>query len=191
MKSKYPFRCILKYIPDRYGNLRDWQEANRRIVYDFKRGKVSDEHRRKILDIIKDIMQGQPEQWVVCFVPAHTQEDTEARFAPLAAFLQENLECAVCLHSVRNYKDYAPVHEKGTRETFKLHYVDKESVVGKNVVLIDDVITTGRSFREIGDKLMFMGALSIHGVCFAKTIHPNLPLKIKRKTKNQSEMDSS
>lgn len=53
------------------------------------------------------------------------------------------------------------------------------------------IITTGRSFGEIGDKLMFMGALSIHGVCFAKTIHPNLPLKIKRQTKNQSEMDSS
>ena len=184
IKSKYPFKCILRYIPDRYDNLQDWQKANRRVVYDFKHGKVSDEHREKILDAVKSIIQDRPQEWVVCFVPAHTQEETEARFASLAVFLQENLECTVCLHSIRNYKDYRPVHQNGVKEELKLHSFHKEDFVGKRVVLIDDVITTGRSFREIGDKLTWIGALSVYGVCFAKTIHPNLPLKTKNNIKH-------
>lgn len=191
MKSKYPFKCILRYIPDRYDNLQDWQNANRRVVYDFKRGKLSKEHQEKILDAVKSIMKGQPQHWAVCFVPAHTQEETEARFASLAVFLQENLDCPVCLHSIRNYKNYHPVHQKGAEEKLKLHSFQKEDFIGKHVVLIDDVITTGRSFREIGDKLMWIGALSVYGVCFAKTIHPNLPLKDKKRNKKLPPMNTS
>lgn len=191
MKSKYPFKCILRYIPDRYDNLQDWQKANRRAIYDFKCGKISDEHLGKILDVVKSIIQDQSQEWVVCFVPAHTQDDTETRYASLAAFLKRNLECAVCLHTIRNYKDYRPVHLRGTEKEYKLHSFQKEDFIGKHVVLIDDVITTGRSFREVGDTLMWIGALSIYGVCFAKTIHPNLPLRDKRQHKRPLPMNTS
>ena len=40
-KSHYPFKCILKYIPKRYTNLKDWQLANQKAVCDFKNGKIS------------------------------------------------------------------------------------------------------------------------------------------------------
>jgi len=191
MKSKYPFKCILRYIPDRYDNLQDWQKANRRVIYDFKRGKISAEHQERILDAVKSIIRDNAHEWVICFVPAHTQEETEARFASLAAFLKERLSCPVCLHSVRNYKDYLPVHQSGVMKEVKLHFLQKEDIIGKRVVLIDDIITTGRSFREIGDKLIWSGALSVYGVCFAKTIHPNLPLKAKKQYKRQSPMNTS
>lgn len=63
----------------------------------------------------------------------------------------------------------------------KYHKIVFEDFKGKKIVLIDDVITTVRSFREIGDKLMYVGARRIYGVIFAMTIHPELPKKYNRK----------
>lgn len=191
MKSKYPFKCILKYIPSRYDNLKDWQKANQRIVSDFKKGIVSEEHKTAILNAIKGIVNNSANEWVVCFVPAHTMEETVKRYTSLAAYLQANLECPVYIDSIKNYKNYNPVHQKGVKKEVKLHSFCKELFIGKHIVLFDDVITTGRSFREMGDKLIWIGALSVYGVCFAKTIHPNLPVKNKKETSKKTPMNSS
>ncbi len=179
MKSKFPFKCITKYIPSRYDNLKDWQIDNQRLVYDFKNGKIREEHKKLFLDAVKTIIADDPDSWVVCFIPASTRERTEQRYAGLCEYLTENLECQVYLHSIQNFHDYEPVHQNGVTE-YKLHSFHREHFAGKNVILIDDVITTGRSFREMGDKLLYIGALSIYGVCFAMTIHPHLPRKNRK-----------
>lgn len=176
MESKYPFKCVLKYIPSRFDNLKQWQVGNQRMVYDFKHGKISDEHRQRIVDTIRAIIGENPDEWVVTFIPAGTEQKTEERYAALASFLHESLPCPVYLHSIKNFEDYEPVHQKGVTG-FKLHSFHRKHFTGKRVILIDDVITTGRTFRQMGDKLMYIGARSVYGVCFAMTIHPNLPIK--------------
>ncbi len=41
---------------------------------------------------------------------------------------------------------------------------------GKNVVLLDDVLTTGESFRQLQRKMKQLGALSVIGVFLGKTV---------------------
>ena len=47
---------------------------------------------------------------------------------------------------------------------------NKKYIRGKHVLLIDDVITTGASLIQIGNKLLELGAMSVRGVFMAKTI---------------------
>lgn len=44
---------------------------------------------------------------------------------------------------------------------------------GKKVILVDDVITRGRTFVQIANKLISNGASSVEGLFVAKTINPN------------------
>jgi predicted amidophosphoribosyltransferase len=46
------------------------------------------------------------------------------------------------------------------------------SVRGKNIILIDDVITRGQTFYDTARKLMAAGAASVTGLFLAKTVHP-------------------
>ncbi len=176
MESKYPYKALYKYIPSRYEDLEPWQQKNQRIVLDFKEGKVRDIDLKSIATKIRKLAWRPDDNWVIGFVPAHTNEDTVKRFSLLAGYLKDNLSIPVCLDSIHNYEDYDPVHTKG-ENTFKLHSFIRSHFEGKNVILIDDIITSGKSFRTIGDKLMYIGAISIHGVIFAMTIHPDKPVK--------------
>lgn len=179
MKTKYPFKAIIKYIPTRYTNLEEWQVSNQKTVFNFKKGMISDNHKQRFLTIIQNLTVNNNKEWVVAFVPASTKKKTEIRYKILYTFLKNNLSCPVYLDSIKTWKEYEPVHINGRKE-YKLHSIQREHFVGKNVILIDDVITSGQTFREVANKLIYIGALSIYGVCFAFTIHPNKPSKYKR-----------
>ena len=43
-------------------------------------------------------------------------------------------------------------------------------IKGKNVVLLDDVLTTGESFRQLKRKMEQLGALYVVGVFLRKTV---------------------
>lgn len=59
----------------------------------------------------------------------------------------------------------------------------------KNVILIDDIITTGETFNKTAEQAMRMGAHSVHGLFLAKTVHPDLPMKEKQ-TFNQEDLEA-
>ena len=44
---------------------------------------------------------------------------------------------------------------------------------GKKVILVDDVITRGRTFTQTADKLIAYGASSVVGLFVAKTVNPD------------------
>ena len=176
--SKYPFLCVLKYIPSRYCSLKGWQIVNRKAVLYFKKGKLSQNHMENIINKVRAITKDDDTRWVITFVPASTDEKTLLRFSTLAQELQRQQPCPVLLESIHNHEDYVPIHIGGSKK-FKVHRIVFEDFKDKNVVLIDDVITSGRSFREMGNQLMRTGAISVYGVIFAMTIHPALPIKTR------------
>lgn len=47
-------------------------------------------------------------------------------------------------------------------------------IKGKNIVLLDDVLTTGESFRQLKRKMEQLGALSVAGVFLGKTVRNRL-----------------
>ena len=51
--------------------------------------------------------------------------------------------------------------------------VNREDVTGKNIILIDDIITRGTTFMGTTNKLMANGANLVIGLFLAKTINPD------------------
>lgn len=173
--SKYPFRWVIKYIPSYYTNLKDWQEGNRKAVYDFKKGVISEEHKKLFLENVRYITEDKASEWVIAFVPTHNNDNTIKRFSGIAKYLEDHQPCPVLLNSIWNDGNYERRHIDGETQP-KYHVFVEKDFEDKNVVLIDDVITTGKSFRQIGDKLKnIKGVGRIYGVIFAMTIHPELP----------------
>lgn len=52
MKTVFPFTNIITYIPSYYEGLEDWQLRNRQLLYDFKKGIVTEQYRQKIPQVI-------------------------------------------------------------------------------------------------------------------------------------------
>ena len=61
---------------------------------------------------------------------------------------------------------------KGTshKEVVSNLSIRKRDVQGMNVILFDDVLTSGQSFRQLRQKMMELGAKSIIGIFLGKTV---------------------
>ena len=188
LKSEYQFMYIVTYIPSYYSNLEDWQVANQQAVYNFKKGIISDEHKRKILETVNSIVKDWWDEWAICFIPASSRKKTAARYATLVEYLTANVRCPVQLDAIDYMFRQEPSHVKGKEDkaSGSVWEVDERNFQNRNVILIDDVITTGSTFREVCFILKYFGAKRIVGLIFGRTIHPRLPFK-KDKYNRQTE----
>ena len=177
----YPFTPLIKYIPLRYDNLEHWQRAEQRSVLQFSKGIINHENLEKLTNIILDIVKDNPKKWIVCFMPAASKERTEARYGRLSAYLAQVLPCPVTLKAIFNSVDAEPSHLTDNITHYRSFVYMVNDIYKRNVVVIDDVICSGTTFHHVGDKLMECGALSVHGVMFAISIHPRLPVKQKKR----------
>ncbi len=180
----YPFTPILKYIPLRYNNLEHWQKAEQMSVFQFSKGIINHKNLQKLTETIREIVKDNPDEWIVCFTPAASRERTIARYARLSAYLSDALPCKVTLKAIFNSVDSEPSHITDNITHYRSFVYMVNDIYHKHVVLIDDVICSGTTFQHAGDKLMECGALSVQGVMFALSIHPRLPIKRKKKSKN-------
>jgi ComF family protein len=87
----------------------------------------------------------------------------------LANFLKIPL-ISDCLIKTKETKDQVELSEKERKENIKGAFFvkNKEKIVGKNVLLVDDVFTTGATMEEAARVLKEAGAEKIVGVVVAK-----------------------
>jgi hypothetical protein len=173
---RHNYNYLLEYIPARYTGLSLKQLQDRNTVYDFKNGNISSSVKNEFLSKVRGIVSGRPSDWVVCFIPASTKSKTYNRYSALALFLSREAGCNVFIDAVTKATDSEAGHVVGKSnnptEDFE---VKSEYLRGKKVILIDDVITRGRTFDDTADLIMRSGAVSIQGLFLSKTVHPNLP----------------
>lgn len=147
-KSKYKFTLVVKYIP------------------------------KRIVQSVKKIMKDRdPCKWVVCFVPASTQWRQYRRYSRLARYIYQQTGCDSDPKIVMPKYNRAPFHKTGRSLQREDILMMEDFDYHRHFILVDDLITTGGSFRTVGDLLMERGALSVRGIVFGMTIHPQ--------TKNQ------
>lgn len=188
--ARHRFTYLLEYIPVRYQGLSDKQLQDRKDVFDFKDGRAPASVSSGMLSKIRNIVSGNPSQWVVCFIPASTRDKTYNRFTPLATRISEETGCSVRIDAVVNSVDTVSGHIAGKSKNPTANFIiDPKSVNGKKIILIDDVITRGRTFDDTADKLIRAGALTVQGLFVAKTIHPDLPQIERGARPSYSEYD--
>lgn len=174
--TRHKFSYLLEYIPVRYQGLSSKQLQDRREVFNFKDGSASTSVKSGLLSKIRNIISGDASQWVVCFIPASTKARTFNRFSSLALYLSREAGCDVYIDAVVNSVDTASGCISGkSNDPTRNFEINSKHIKGKKVIVIDDVITRGRTFDDTADKLIQNGALAVQGLFVAKTIHPNLP----------------
>lgn len=163
---------ILEYLPKRYEATQE-QEQNRQICYNFKDGYLSETVKKAFLEKIREITGNNTTGWLICFIPASTSAKTERRFSKLAdAIRSEGYD--VELRTVYNKYDTEAGHISGkSTNPIEAFGFNAESVNGKNIILIDDIITRGTTFNQVANKLNSLGALSVTGLFLARTINPD------------------
>lgn len=169
----YSASALFAYLPVRY-SANSEQQQNRQEVYNFKDGRCSSRVSSALIDRINEIVSGNPSNWVVAFIPASTSSRTIVKYSSLANTISRNVRASVSLTAVYNAIDRESTMITGkVSDPTQTFGFNPSEFSGKNVILIDDVITTGRSFVRCADKLSSMGAKSVVGLFVAKTINPD------------------
>lgn len=161
MKQNY----FLEYVPNAYISLcvdKAQQMANNRFVYDFKAGDKKAAHlcaewlvrylTRQYSSILED--------FVVVFAPCSTQWKYTKRFGYLAAILNA-AGIKTANEHVHIFGERKPTHNGGSHVVNEDIYhvsVDGEYFKGKQVILFDDLLTSGKTIEDFRRKLEAAGA---------------------------------
>ena len=166
--SNYQTSHLIEYLPKRYSaNLE--QEQNRVDVYSFKDGACPLKIKNKLCEQISRIAIGAKSDWIILFIPASTAYKTTARYASL-----DKTGIKSTCRAIYNKFDVDSKHISGVSNNPKeIFSFDASMFRNKKVILIDDVTTSGRSFKRCADELMSLGAFSVYGLFVAKTINPD------------------
>ncbi len=103
-------------------------------------------------------------------IPASSRERNTVRFALFCGRLAEYLNIEDGFRAIWIREDRPQL--KGTRgrdKTANLKF-NRKYIAGKDVFLVDDIITTGESYTQVKDKLYEMGARSVVGLFLGKTV---------------------
>lgn len=163
---------IKEYLPKRYMATIE-QEQDRDMCYAFKNGILTDTMRNLFLDKIKEITHNQKEGWTICFIPASSTQNTLTRFKNLAVALNNagyNVEQKAIYNTHDKESGYLTGKSGNPIDGFGF---DDSKIFGRNILLIDDIITRGTTFELTANALKSIGAKSVTGLFLAKTINPD------------------
>jgi phosphoribosylpyrophosphate synthetase len=149
----------------------------------FEKSIISDrvvypQYMKMVIDLIRESYIDKREtggnNWRVCFIPASTHHKTACRYQKLATFIEKETGIACDYHTILPIQDQESGHITGKKtnpaENFNIKTSD---VAGKNIILIDDVITRGMTYVHTTNKLINNGANMVKGLFLAKTINPD------------------
>ena len=161
---------IMDYLPTRYSATSE-QTRDRKDIYDFKDGYCP---ARIISGLAEGIRRIADTNTVVCFVPASTQYKTTRRYANLSSRL-ENLTGKRCSYTaISKPEDGVSGHVGGkTSDPAAEFQFNSSFFSGRRVILIDDVMTRGRTLEGTARRLREQGATEVIGLVAGLTINPD------------------
>ena len=169
--TNFPFYSFKEYLPVRY-TATILQESDRQLCYDFKDGCLNNEVKQLFLNKIKEIADNKTNV-EVCFIPASTYNKTASRYKKLANAINEEGFNANTKAIFNIYDNKVEDTTSNTNYTIGSFGFNEELIRGKNIILIDDIITRGVTFNQVAEHLMSLGACSVFGLFLAKKINPD------------------
>jgi phosphoribosylpyrophosphate synthetase len=166
---------IMEYLPTRYpANPKQFMERNE--VFNFKNGLCSQRIKDSLCEKIRGKVGSNCQNWVALFIPASNETKTIKRYESLACYISSKTGVKATLDGIKTNANSIPVNQGGGGrfEDKTIHYTFDSSIFrGKNVILIDDVITSGNSFKCCARVLIKSGVMDVYGLFVAKTINPD------------------
>lgn len=167
------YRYIMEYVPVRF-NATSEQNASRQTVYRFKDGIINNDLKSQFSHNVEEMVSWNKTDWVVLFIPASNENRTMNRFGELADYIESHTGVKATISGIVALQETESQCCTGRRyDKTGTYRFDSSYFAGKNVILIDDVFTTGLSLRTCAAKLIQNGAKSVQGLFLAKTVHPH------------------
>ncbi len=179
IKSKMRQNYFIEYVPSAYMHLcfdKEQQMANNQFVYDFKSGnKAASRYCGELLVHYLSTRYGKLlKDYVVVFAPCSSQAKYNKRFAYVAAMLRNILHVTTANEHVHIYGERKPLHNGGSHNVSEEIYkvsVDGDFFKGKNVILFDDLLTSGKTIGEFKRQLEAVGAYVEEEIFLGRTVH--------------------
>ena len=168
----YPITCEFK------ATNKEWEDRN--TVWNFKNdpAKVSsEEHDEALKWVLQNVKDKLLEAFdreslklltLVC-IPASSKMMTERRYKDFSSMLCDETGMDNSYSYINITNDATPKHLGGTgKPTVEF---DEDFFKNKNIIIFDDVITSGRSMLRMKLKMEQLGATVIAGISIGKTFH--------------------
>lgn len=141
------------------------------LVFRFKEGKISP----LIAKIFSLAIGRMPflqdsKNAVLIPIPASTQEKNRLRFESFCEQLTRRIGVVNGYEAIRITHDREPMKGLVNQDKLSNLSFNPELFAGRDVFLIDDILTTGSGFIQIKRKLMELGAKSVIGLFLGKTV---------------------
>lgn len=175
--SKVPMVFVDYYVSKRDWSFISWEQRNFvQKVYDFKDGNES------CSGVFKEAISKLElkEEVSVVFMPCSNQKKYFTRFSQLSRTLSYVDGLHPILYSHTYLEERECRHKSKDRNEIQSdsNIAVNADIVGKRVLLIDDVITTGSSIKEHAEELGRYGVKVVGVVCLAKTVRYPSSLEI-------------
>lgn len=165
---------FLKYFPVRIKNVGEDAVSARNLIWGFKDAKVEaqEEVAQMTAEYLKAEFGNSLGNIVFVCVPASTQSQNEHRYGGFCKRVCELTNVRNGFPHVRIESDRLAAHEHRHDKTIsKVQIIDydKDFFFGKDVIVMDDVITTGTSYAMFANQLEDLGANVLGGVFLGRT----------------------
>ena len=168
-----PLISLFQYVPKRVDDTNDTERKhNREALWHFKDGE-DDDIMWAVVDsfakVIRKMLGNDTHNVVLAFIPASDLATTNRRWGILSSIMADEIGCINGYEHMRPKRDSVPRHYIGGRGVPRELDVDEDYFDGKRVVLIDDLVNTGRTFKNAVETLRGAGADVILGLTVATT----------------------
>lgn len=168
------------YYPFRYkAFLDDEQQAFCHSLYQFKEGKI---HGIEFFKACMDALQTDGKPYHIMFMPCSDEFKYVQRFKRLNWYIRTHCpELTSGLFDVDVFEPRDSLHEAKGREKriLERNYRIVEDIKGKEIVIIDDVLTTGQSLKDYKREIERCGGKVVAAIFYGKTVTLPHPLLVK------------
>jgi ATP-dependent DNA helicase RecQ len=171
----YPVDIFTTYYPkNRFKNVSNKAIQERELIYSLKKGILEQSHVRILSGIMARHFEDSFENVLLCCIPASTNSLTQLRFRQLLIDVCNKKKILNGYGAIRRFKDRKSMQEVG-HEINRIEGIkfNKKTFEERDVVLFDDILTTGKSFTEFSNEISSFNVRSIYGVMFGKTNQGN------------------
>lgn len=168
------------YYPSRYkAFLDDEQQAFCHSIYQFKEGKI---HGIEFFKACMNALSTDGKPYHIMFMPCSDEFKYVQRFKRLNWYIHTHRpEMTSGLFDVDVFEPRDSLHEAKGREKriLERNYRIIEDIKGKEIVIIDDVLTTGQSLKDYKREIERCGGKVVAAIFYGKTITLPHPLLVK------------
>ncbi len=171
----HPCYALYDYVPNKRNTTTpiDARQA-KNLIFKFKDGK----HPELAARLLSLAVAGEgrkfipyPANTVLIPIPASTHDANDSRFRVFCKELSSSLGIADGFDLIALDEEREPnAIKKGMPLTNVIRLTDGDRIAGKDVIIVDDVVTRGEQFGQIATYLKYADARSIKGLFLAKTL---------------------